>query len=308
MAPDGSPTALAIVQRFLRNQGDAWSWLLDQLKGELDTIALIPAQESIQVEDALASLLQTVRTLGRRTAELHLAFATPTDDPAFSLEPMTMDDVRAAADDARRQGEKAFAAVVRLSRQAEGPAREAMEALLERREECWRLIERCVEVPDGAVKTRIHGDYHLGQVLIVQNDLMIVDFEGEPSRPVEERRAKGSPLRDVAGMLRSFAYVAETAARDVDLHFASRETDRLYEIARAAHQLSRTAFLESYREVAEGTPIWTADERSRWNLLDLHLLGKALYEINYEAGHRPDWIDIPIQGVLSILDQERSAS
>jgi maltose alpha-D-glucosyltransferase/alpha-amylase len=181
-----------------------------------------------------------------------------------------------------------------------------MDALLARREECWNYIEQCIEAPDGAAKTRIHGDYHLGQVLIVQNDVMIVDFEGEPSRPVEERRAKASPLRDVAGMLRSFAYVAETAARDVNLHFASRETDRLFEVARAAHRLSTETFLQSYREVAEDTAIWTQDERSRRNLLNLHLLGKALYEINYEADHRPDWIDIPIQGVLSILDQERS--
>jgi maltose alpha-D-glucosyltransferase / alpha-amylase len=307
VAAEGSPTALAILQRFLRNQGDAWTWLLDLLKRELDTIALIPAQESIQIEDALGTLLQTVRTLGRRTAELHLAFATPTNDPAFALESMTMDDMRAAADDARRQGERAFAAVARLARQADGAAREAMDALLARREECWNFLERCVVPPDGASKTRIHGDYHLGQVLIVQNDVMIVDFEGEPSRPVAERRAKASPLRDVAGMLRSFAYVAETAARDVNLHFASRETDRLFEIARAAHHLSTTTFLDSYREVAEGTTVWTEDERSRRNLLDLHLLGKALYEINYEADHRPDWIDIPIQGVLSILDQERNA-
>jgi maltose alpha-D-glucosyltransferase/alpha-amylase len=104
IGPNGSPTALAILQRFLRNQGDAWAWLLNLLKRELDTIALIPPQEEIQVEEAFATLLQTVRTLGRRTAELHIAFATPTNDPAFALEAMTTDDVRAAAEDARKQG------------------------------------------------------------------------------------------------------------------------------------------------------------------------------------------------------------
>jgi maltose alpha-D-glucosyltransferase/alpha-amylase len=301
IAPDGTPTALAILQRFVRNQGDAWSWSIDSLKRELDTAALVADQDETSLEDALANYLQTVRTLGQRTAELHLAFATPTEDPAFAAEELTQADVEAAAADARQQGKRAFATVERLARDA-GDA-SAAQALAARKDECRALIDRLATAPVGAIKTRIHGDYHLGQVLIVQRDVMIVDFEGEPARPAEERRLKGSPLRDVAGMLRSFAYVAETAARSVEQRVVAEAAPRVTELAERCRALVESAFMAAYEEVVRGTPVWVEDLNTRRNLLLLHLLGKALYEINYEADHRPDWIETPIRGVLSILDQ-----
>ncbi|HEX2135793.1 MAG TPA: maltose alpha-D-glucosyltransferase [Microvirga sp.] len=300
---DGTATAVAILQRFVRNQGDAWSWSIDTLKRELDTAALVSEQDAASLEDVLANYLQTVRTIGRRTAELHLAFATPSDDPSFAVEDLTDADVRAAAADARQQGERAFAAVERLARADSDAAREVMQALAARRAECWALIDRLALPPTGAVKTRIHGDYHLGQVLIVQNDVMIVDFEGEPARPADERRLKSSPLRDVAGMLRSFAYVAETAARNVEQRVIAREAHRVSEFAERCRHLAESTFMEAYEETVRGTPVWVEDETTRLNLLRLHLLGKALYEINYEADNRPEWIETPIRGVLSILDQ-----
>jgi maltose alpha-D-glucosyltransferase/alpha-amylase len=165
------------------------------------------------------------------------------------------------------------------------------------------LVERLGVVPDGAVKTRIHGDYHLGQVLIVQNDVMIVDFEGEPSRRSSERRAKGSPLRDVAGMLRSFDYAAATAAREVAQRFSEAEMPRIAEAALGWRALTSGAFLSAYESALSGSPVWIEDEAARGALLRLHLLAKALYEINYEANNRPDWIETPVRGVLAILDQ-----
>jgi len=303
VAPDGTPTAIGILQRFLRNQGDAWSWSIDTLKRELDTAALVTDQEAASLEEMLANYLQTVRTLGQRTAELHLAFASHSDDPAFAPEELTEDDVRMAAADAKAQGERAFAAIRRLAGSAPESAQNAMEALSARRDECWALIERLATPPVGAIKTRIHGDYHLGQVLIVQKDVMIVDFEGEPSRPAEERRLKSSPLRDVAGMLRSFAYVADTASRSVEQRVVADETHRVSELAEASRRLVESTFLEAYDETARGTSIWVEDDYTRRNLLQLHLLAKALYEINYEADHRPEWIETPVRGVLAILDQ-----
>jgi maltose alpha-D-glucosyltransferase/alpha-amylase len=302
VAPDGTSSAIATLQRFVRNQGDAWSWSIDTLKRELDTATFVTDGGAANLEESLAIYLQTVRTLGRRTAELHIAFATPTDDPAFALEEMTEADVGVAAADARAQGERAFVAMKRLSGGASETGRAAIEALLARQDECWSLIERLSTAPVGAVKTRVHGDYHLGQVLIVQNDVMIVDFEGEPSRPADERRQKSSPLRDVAGMLRSFAYVAETAARNVEQRVVAGET-RVTELAETCRRLVEAAFLEAYDETARGTAIWVEDVTTRRNLLRLHLLAKALYEINYEAGNRPEWIETPVRGVLSILDQ-----
>jgi maltose alpha-D-glucosyltransferase / alpha-amylase len=303
LAADGTPTALAILQRFVRNQGDAWSWSIDTLKRELDTAALVSEPGGAGLEDTLANYLQTVRTLGQRTAELHLALASSTDDPAFAMEEMTEDDVRVAAGDARAQGERAFAALERLGRDASESARAAMRSLAGRRDECWALIERLSTAPLGAVKIRVHGDYHLGQVLIVQKDVIIVDFEGEPSRPADERRQKSSPLRDVAGMLRSFAYVAETAARGVEQRVVAEEMQRLNELAETCRKLAEAAFLEAYDSTAQGSPIWVEDAATRRNLLQLHLLAKALYEINYEADHRPEWIETPIRGVLALLDQ-----
>jgi maltose alpha-D-glucosyltransferase/alpha-amylase len=136
----------------------------------------------------------------------------------------------------------------------------------------------------------------------VQKDVMIVDFEGEPSRPAEARRAKSSPLRDVAGMLRSFAYAAETGARELASRFAEKET--LAATATAQWRtLAEAAFLQAYEEAARGSPAWVENDDTRRRLLRLHLLSKALYEIDYEANNRPDWIETPVRGVLSILDE-----
>jgi maltose alpha-D-glucosyltransferase / alpha-amylase len=302
----GARTALAVLQEFVRNQGDAWRVFLDALKREFDTLALVPDGGAAPLAEVFATNLRYVEIIGQRTAEMHRALATPTDDPAFAVEPLSEADIRAAAADARAQGQRAFAALDRLSRSnAEGD--ETGGALLERREDCLSLIEALgATVPDGAVKTRVHGDYHLGQVLIAQDDVMIVDFEGEPSRPAKERRGKSSPLRDVAGMLRSFAYAAETAARDVGERFAAADAQRVSDAAAEWRRLAARTFLDAYRDTARGSAIWVEDGSAREALLRLHLLGKALYEINYEADNRPDWIGTPVRGVLAILDAEGS--
>ncbi len=301
---DGSRTAVAILQQFVQNQGDAWSRSVETLKRELDAAVLLPEGGPDHLEAALADYMPMVRVLGQRTGELHLAFATTTDDPAFAVEPFTADDMRAAAADAKAQGGRAFAALERFLPGTPESARTAIEALVARREECGALIGRLAATPvPGAIKTRVHGDYHLGQVLIAQSDVMLVDFEGEPSRPVEERRAKSSPLRDVAGMLRSFAYASETAARDVGQRFVGSDTARVAALAEAARRVVEATFMASYEEAVRGTPVFVEDEAARLDLLRLHLLGKALYEINYEADHRPDWIETPVRGVLSLLDE-----
>jgi maltose alpha-D-glucosyltransferase/alpha-amylase len=301
---DGGRTAIAVLQQFVQNQGDAWSRTVETLKRELDAAALMTEGGAEHLQEALADHRPLVRILGQRTAELHLAFATATDDPAFAVEPFTAEDMRLAAADAKAQGARAFAALDRFLPGAQDGARVAIEALLARREECGALIAGLAAAPvPGAVKTRVHGDFHLGQVLIAQSDVMLVDFEGEPSRPVEERRAKSSPLRDVAGMLRSFAYASETAARDVGQRFVGSDTARVTALAETARRFGETNFLESYEATVRGTPVFVEDEAGRRDLLRLHLLGKALYEINYEADHRPDWIETPVRGVLSLLDE-----
>jgi maltose alpha-D-glucosyltransferase/alpha-amylase len=301
VAEDGTTSAVAILQTFVRNQGDAWALTMSQLTRELDTLAFAPAEEDVSLEEVFAPYQRYAEILGRRTGEMHVAFATPTEDAAFAVEPLTEDDVAVAAADARDQAERAFAALGRLTN-ISGPSRDLVDALLARREACLSLVGSLAAEPKGAVKTRIHGDYHLGQVLIVQDDVMIVDFEGEPSRPAEERRAKASPLRDVAGMLRSFAYAADSATREV-ANRLPESAPRIAALAAEWLRQSEASFLKAYEDAADGSQVWVADDESRTRLMRLHLLGKALYEVNYEANNRPDWIETPIRGVLSILEQ-----
>jgi maltose alpha-D-glucosyltransferase/alpha-amylase len=152
----------------------------------------------------------------------------------------------------------------------------------------------------SAVKTRLHGDFHLAQALIVGSDVLIVDLEGEPARPLEARRAKQSPLRDVAGMLRSLDYAHHAALLRAT---AERPTDLpvLEPFARAWLAVSRSAFLEGYRAAIEGCPAWPAEAGDAERLITLFGLEKALYEVRYELANRPDWAAIPLEGLLGLL-------
>ena len=209
-------------------------------------------------------------------------------------------DVELAAKDARHQAERAFAALSRVPASVVTPD---IDRLLARREEALATLDALFFTPKDAVKTRIHGDFHLGQVLVSDSDLYIVDFEGEPSRSAEDRRGKFSPLRDVAGMLRSFAYAAETACMEVSGRL-SHVAPRVRMAADEFRILVSEAFLAGYERAARGTPIWADERETRRNLLQLHLLAKAFYEIAYEADNRPDWIGTPVHGVLEALEQE----
>jgi maltose alpha-D-glucosyltransferase / alpha-amylase len=295
-----------VLQQFVRNQGDAWRFTLETLKRELDTLVLSPEREVPPIEEAFGTYFAYAATLGRRTAELHRALAIPTDDPAFAIEPLNLADVEGVARDARSFAERALKAVERLNSGMSESARVVAERFLENHDACVDLIATLTAEPLGAVKSRIHGDYHLGQVLIVQNDVMIVDFEGEPSRSADERRAKASPIRDVAGMLRSFAYAADTVIRDLAGRFGRESAARASALATGWQRLAERSFLAAYAEAAAGSPAWVENDATRARLLRLHLLAKALYEVDYEASNRPDWIETPMRGVLSILDERET--
>ncbi len=297
----GATSALAVLQRFVRNQGNAWRLTIDTLTREFDALALAPLEPPLDLTEHFAPYLRYAEILGQRTGELHVAFATPTDDPAFRAEPITIDDVRSTVQDARDQAQRAFAALERHGSPAE-PARASVAALLGRRAECLAYVDALSTEPKGAIKTRIHGDYHLGQVLIVQDDVMIVDFEGEPARPADERRQKTAPLRDVAGMLRSFSYAAETATRDVAARFPE-SAPRVAALATEWLALVEAQYFAAYEAATAASPIRVKDETSRRALLRLYLVAKALYEVNYEINNRPDWIETPVRGVLALLDQ-----
>jgi maltose alpha-D-glucosyltransferase / alpha-amylase len=304
---DGQATALAAAFGFVRNQGDGWVSTIDYLQRTLDELRLRAAASSeesaVPSEDPHGFYLAQARVLGQRTAELHRAFATPTADPAFAAEPITRADLKAWQRAVDRQAEAAFKALKAARPRLDDGDRAQAQALLAARQDCLARIEALTAAPVGAAKTRIHGDYHLGQVLVAQNDFFILDFEGEPARPLAERRAKHSPLRDVAGMLRSFDYAAWAAIMHLtEVHPGSGETVRA--LAESWRQASAEAFLAGYRETIAGCPSYPEDAAEAERLLSLFLLEKALYEICYEAANRPLWVRIPLKGVSSLLELE----
>jgi len=242
--------------------------------------------------------LELVRTLGRRTAELHLAFAMRTGDPAFEPEPLTEGDVAGQAVLLRTEAGRTLDLLQRALDRLGGAAAEDARALLGLRGRIDRRIDELGSGTPRSLKTRFHGDYHLAQVLIAKNDVYIIDFEGEPGRSFEERRTKQSPLRDVAGMLRSFGYARASALRAV-----ATGDDEAAALAPAAHAWeaqARGAFLEAYRGRAGDAGLFETLEPGT-GLLGLFELQKALYELRYEINNRADWVHVPLRGLLDAL-------
>ena len=173
------------------------------------------------------------------------------------------------------------------------------EGLLARREALKEAARKLAQSADGALMTRVHGDFHLGQVLVAQGDAVIVDFEGEPARTLEERRAKGSPLRDVAGLLRSLDYAAAAASSALSTALPERRETLLARFRSEAG----AAFQAAYHEAEAASPVQWAPADTRDALLDLFLLEKASYELRYEAANRPAWLSIPLRGLTALADR-----
>jgi maltose alpha-D-glucosyltransferase/alpha-amylase len=295
-AANGVVVSLALVQAFVANQGDGWSYTLAYLERFFEPLRT--AAETVP-PDVHGAYLALVQTLGVRTAELHVALARATGDAAFDPEPLAADDLAALRQRAVTEAQASLALLrARVDQLADDAERDEARGLLQQQERVQARIAALAAAGEGGVKIRYHGDYHLGQVLVTRNDFVIIDFEGEPARSFEERRAKGSALRDVAGMLRSFNYAHWSALRRVA--HSSDELDRLAPHAQAWEQQTRTAFLAGYRRAVHGTPLAVAVEPGS-GLLGLFELEKALYELRYELGNRPDWVSVPLQGIKALL-------
>ena len=305
-ASDGTVTTLAAASQFVRNQGDAWTYVTEALDRDLERHEMAgragAGEDGIEEDVPLmGGPLDLGSVLGRRTAELHLALASGAPGSAFTQEPITADHVTALAHDAAAElGE----VLDRLSSRL-GSLPDTGRALAERVLDNRAALEARItglrgQTPSGGI-CRIHGDYHLGQVLVVQTDVMIIDFEGEPTRSLAERQAKSSPLRDVAGMLRSFDYALwSTVRRRIEL---GADPERTAETIEGWRHATQGAFLDAYREAVGDAPIRPADPGFEKALLDLFLIQKAAYEVGYEMAMRPDWIDIPLRGLIALLDE-----
>ncbi|HET7588520.1 MAG TPA: maltose alpha-D-glucosyltransferase [Gammaproteobacteria bacterium] len=299
---DGTTTALAVLQGFVENQGDGFRETVEHLERRLEEQALAaPADDESDAPSLHDFFVNLIGTLGRRTAELHHALATDTGDPAFDPEPVRAADIRAWRTAARKQANQAFATLKRVRKNLSEPARAMVDALAERKAECLAVIDSLSAGSYDAAKTRIHGDYHLGQVLVAQNDWVILDFEGEPAKTLAERRGKYSPLRDVAGLLRSLDYAAWTALGKLDRE-AKPPGEMVVGFAREWRDAAAQSFLTAYHEAILGARSWPDDAVAARRWLDLFMLEKACYEIVYEANNRPDWVPIPVRGVMEVLD------
>ena len=316
---DGHSYNLAILQAMVSNQGDGWSHVIDELGRYYDRAfgrmhgpnppspdhrplhELVNLSPPPAILETIGGYLNAAESLGRRTAEMHLAIASDLGEPDFAPEPLDLNDVRDLASEITHQAELAFTALAsNIDRLPPTVLEQARTLLKEGPHTLQEITEGWHEVPH-AVRTRVHGDYHLGQVLWAENDYIIIDFEGEPTRTVEERRAKFSPLRDVAGMLRSYHYAAYAGL------FAFTQ-DRPDDVARLApwadmwQQWVSATFVRAYLATAGDAPFVPRDGKEFAFLLDGFTLAKALYELAYELNNRPDWVRIPMSGVWRLLE------
>ena len=290
----GDPMSLAMLQAYVDNQGDGWSATLDYLERFFEQCLI--SQE--QPPDVHGGYLALIRVLGQRSGELHRALASSRGDPAF--EPVAVDGADLQAWVARIHDEAVatFDLLARRRALLVESAQSDADGLLARRVAILQHIQLAAPHQAGGVKQRHHGDYHLGQVLLVNNDFVIIDFEGEPGRSLAERRDKHSALRDVAGMLRSFNYAMHTAM----LRCAAEQPEKISLVEAHAHRWeadTARAFVDAYRNAIAGADLHGAWDGAR-ALLDLFMLEKALYELRYELNSRLDWARIPLRGIMEL--------
>lgn len=272
--PDGTTHALAIAQAFVRNQGDAWGWTLDLL---LRVLSELPAGET----HAGADYTQFAQLLGRRVGEMHAVLARPSDLPDFA--PTAADDPIPFIQRAEAQLNVAYRALEKLGA---SPDRDFLLGVNR------QLVQKFASLADairGATLTRVHGDLHLGQILVCSGDVAIIDFEGEPAKPVAQRRAKDHPLRDVAGVIRSFDYAAALVRGRAQTSLPHLPAEQVVSFLDDFRTKATDDFLAGYRDSTGHQPNQV--------LLDLFLIEKAAYELAYEAANRPTWVDVPLSGL-----------
>jgi maltose alpha-D-glucosyltransferase/alpha-amylase len=319
---DGSEMSLGILQAFVPNVGDAWQFTLQALSSfwkeaekysELHPGAMLQNQGPVAddrqnlpapIINHINPYLDAVSRLGTRTAELHLALGAESTNPRFVPEPYTASFQREFKEALQALAERNFALLAMKLKELPAELRDKANDLIARQDEILQRYDRVLGSPIRAMRTRIHGDYHLGQVLYTGSDFVIIDFEGEPARPLSERRIKRSPLQDVAGMLRSFHYAA------FSFHLASpdgatAEKIKTYDIrpwAERWYACVSDRFLSAYFDNVAGASFILPDRDKLFALLQLHLLEKAVYELGYELNNRPAWVAIPLEGISQLLN------
>jgi trehalose synthase-fused probable maltokinase len=292
---EGANIDLGIAQQFVGDATEGWSEALKHISALYDGISGVEDDSTKRqyIETMTSTLLEELAALGEVTAGLHILFGRGQEhDPEITRETAAPVDLW----DWSMHARNALDALPK--ERVPGLTDELVEAVVER-------LSGIEELGDPGSKTRIHGDYHLGQTLLGPRGWLILDFEGEPLRSLEERRSLHSPLRDVAGMLRSFSYATYSALYER----AEPESDRWTQLepwAETFEGLAREYFLHAYLRASHEADLLPRDRGDLQLLLDFFELDKALYEVNYEIGHRPDWVRIPLRGIIDVIDRGES--
>jgi maltose alpha-D-glucosyltransferase/alpha-amylase len=315
------PRTLALLHGFVANEGDAWTYTLDVLGRyferimtgrEREQLAPIPRERLLEltgqepppeVRDRIGTYLQSAQLLGQRTAELHIALASRDDEPDFAPEPFSLLYQRSLYQSMRSLTGRTFQLLKQGLAALPEPSRAMAQEVLGLQDRIVARFGALIGSKVAATRIRCHGDYHLGQVLFTGKDFVILDFEGEPARPLSERRMKRSPFRDVAGMLRSFHYAAYARL------FEELETGLTSAGARPAleswalhwERWTSAIFLKAYLDRAWGSSFVPPSREDLSMLIDVYLLEKAVYELAYELNNRPGWVRIPLAGIRQIV-------
>jgi maltose alpha-D-glucosyltransferase/alpha-amylase len=298
-------SAVAVLHEFVENQGDAWTVTAHSLDRYVEEQRLLTAEAAGQSDEQTA-YLGRMQLVGVRVAQLQLALASRDDIAEFAPEPLQADDVAHWREDALKSANAVLDTLLARRRELPESALGLLDDVMARRESLPNLLLDLFPDSLQLSKIRHHGDFHLGQILIVKDDISIIDFEGEPRRAIEERRRKGPAARDVAGLIRSIDYSATAALRRA-LNSAPDPQDRIARALDRWRDSAVGAFLGTYRQTLTDARLWPASHDDADRLLDFFLLQKVFYEIGYELAHRPDWVWVPLAGARRILHAERAA-
>ena len=315
------PRTLGVLTSYISNEGDAWHYTLDALGLFYESAMRMVPDDALDlppwgsvldylgrrppdvIADAIGPYLDSAEMLGRRTAQLHEALAEGVS-PEFAPEPFTTLYQRSLYQAMRAQVRPSLGLIRRMLPSLDERSQAEAEFVLGAEAALTEIFGEVRSHRIEASRIRVHGDFHLGQVLHAGRDFVIIDFEGEPSRSPTERRIKRGALTDVAGLVRSFQYAAEAGLRDYASRglLPSEQEQALAARGRVWCSWVTIQYLTGYLTEADAQPFVPADPADVHSLLTAYVLDKALYEIRYDLGHRPDWAAIPLHGVVQLLE------
>jgi maltose alpha-D-glucosyltransferase/alpha-amylase len=296
-----SKSAVGAVHAFVANQGDAWNVTASHLDRFVDEQRMLSEQSGEGGDQS--PYLGYLSQAGRRVAELHIALASNTELPEFAPEPIRIEDIKRWTGDILIRAERIFDALSKRRDRLKETDRPLVDQLLALQPTLPERLKALLPRGIDGLNIRHHGDFHLGQMLIVKDDIFITDFEGEPRRPINERRRKAPAARDVASLIRSIDYAA-TSALERSRKVAQDDHGRLGAALDAWRERATSEFLSAYRETIAHQRLWPSDPAAAEGLLTFFLLEKAFYEIEYELSYRLDWLRVPLTGMIRMLSQQ----